>query len=70
MPTFVKKSSPRVRSLFMVKTVFYPSDPGDSSHTYNDLFFGRTAWLSVPRPGTEPESMTVKALSPGRGNSL
>ena len=39
MPTFVKKSSPRVRSLFMVKTVFYPSDPGDSSH--NNLVF----WL-------------------------
>lgn len=71
MPTFVKKSSPRVRSLFMVKTVFYPSDPGDSSH--NNLVF----WLYclafrllVPKAGTEPKPMTVKVLSPGPENSL
>ena len=55
----------------MVKTVFYPSDPGDSSH--NNLVF----WLYclafrllVPKAGTEPKPMTVKVLSPGPENSL
>ena len=59
----------------MVKTVFYPGDPGDLSRTYNDLVF--FFWLHclafrllVSRPGTEPKPTTVKALSPGPGNSL
>ena len=57
----------------MVKTVVYPSDPEDSSHTYNDLGFLAALLgfrLSVPRPGTDPRPTAVKALSPSPGNSL